>query len=149
MKKVKGIIAYNISVPKYKKLHGAWFPEGHKSFWILRSGLVDELPSTKDKLHESDLTSDNVRKFFHGETEFTTLMAQEHGSDGSIQGDLAAYSRYREKMEAMLNNPPEIPRQVNYSNSHNWKIAQLQGNTLSRAILAWRKNNDKTNARKD
>ena len=101
------------------------FPNGEKIEYFLEYNT--EKVSVPDLLAENEMTSQSTRDWFHGKVEMTVLMAEELGSH-SLQGDLQAYLHINRQYES-----------AHYDNPYNANIARMQGNTLSRAILDYRK----------
>jgi hypothetical protein len=69
----------------------------------------------------------------------TVLMAEELGSN-SIQGDLQVYLHVNRQFESALTVLPPIERQTQYYKPAYKKMSEMQGNTISRAILEWQLN---------
>ena len=117
---------------------GGWYHNGTKiEYFVTYDKETIPVPNILDY---REFTSQSNRDWFHGKVEMTVLMAEELGSH-SLQGDLQAYLKVNKQYESALNVLPPIVRNTHYDNPYNANIARMQGNTLSRAILDYRKNN--------
>ena len=133
-----GITITKVRTQKWVKDHHSKgiFPNGEKIEYFLEYDR-EKVP-VPGILTQNEMTSQSVRDWFHGNIEITVLMAEELGSN-SLQGDLQAYLQVNKQYEAALNVLPPIVRNTHYDNPYNANIARMQGNTLSRAILDYRK----------
>lgn len=135
---------YEILVPRFTlDVHTRKrYPNGHRKFYIIRGSKQSYSKAYLERLYtrkrDCEFTSESSRDWFHGNTEMTTLMADELGSH-SIETDLLAYLRVDRQYRAACNEPPPVERQVMYHPRHKHIEKQL-GHTMSQAILAWRKN---------
>ena len=114
-----GITITKVRTQKWVKDHHSKgiFPNGEKIEYFLEYDR-EKVP-VPGILTQNEMTSQSVRDWFHGNIEITVLMAEE--------------------LEAALNVLPPIVRNTHYDNPYNANIARMQGNTLSRAILDYRK----------
>ena len=113
-----------------------WYHNGTKIEYFVEYNR-ETIPTPEIKAN-NEMTSQSTRDWFHGKVEMTVLMAEELGSN-SLQGDLQAYLHINRQYESALNVLPPIVRNTHYDNPYNANIARMQGNTLSRAILDYRK----------
>lgn len=117
---------------------GGWYHNGTKvEYFVTYDKETIPVPNILDY---REFTSQSTRDWFQGKTEMTVLMAEELGSH-SLQGDLQAYLHVNKQYESALNVLPPIERQTQYYKPAYKKMSEMQGNTLSRAILDYRKNN--------
>lgn len=134
---------YEILVPKFSLcVHtGKRYHNGHKRFYIIRGTNQPYQQSYLAKLYtrkrQCEFTSESSRDWFAGNTEMTTLMADEMGSH-SIETDLMAYLRVDRNYSVACNTPPPVERQLAYHPKHAHIESQI-GHTMSQAILSWRK----------
>jgi hypothetical protein len=113
------------------------FPNGEKIEYFLTYDR--ETIPVPNILDYREFTSQSTRDWFHGKVEMTVLMAEELGSN-SIQGDLQAYLEVNKQYESALNVLPPIVRQTQYYKPEYKRMSEMQGNTVSRAILEWQLN---------
>jgi len=113
------------------------FPNGEKIEYFLT--YDNEKVKTPKIKASNEMTSQSTRDWFHGKVEMTVLMAEELGSN-SLQGDLQAYLEVNKQYESALNVLPPIERQTQYYKPAYKKMSEMQGNTVSRAILEWQLN---------
>lgn len=136
---------YKIQVPKFTldKHSGKRYPNGHKIFYVIRgekeSYSQSKLESFYNQKRQSEFTDNSVRDWFQGKVEMTVLMAEELGSH-SLQGDLQAYLIVNRHYQEALNVLPPIVRQTQYYKPAYKRMSEMQGNTVSRAILEWQLN---------
>lgn len=113
------------------------FPNGEKIEYFLT--YDNETIPVPEILAQNEMTSQSVKDWFQGKVEMTVLMAEELGSH-SIQGDLQAYLHINRQFESALTVLPPIERQTQYYKPAYKKMSEMQGNTISRAILEWQLN---------
>lgn len=131
-----GITITKVKTQKWVKDHHSKgiFPNGEKIEYFLT--YDNEKVKTPKIKASSEMTSQTIRDWFHGKITMTVLMAEELGSN-SLQGDLQAYLHINRQYESALNVPPPVMRQTQYYKPEYKKMFEMQGNTLSRAILEW------------
>ena len=113
-----------------------WYHNGTKIEYFVEYNR-ETIPTPEIKAN-NEMTRQSTRDWFQGKTEMTVLMAEELGSH-SLQGDLQAYLLVNKDYESKLNVLPPIQRNTHYDNPYNKRIAEMQGNTISSAILKHRK----------
>ena len=138
-----GITITKVKTQKWVKDHHSKgiFPSGEKTEYFLEYNN-EEVP-VPGILAQNEFTSQSTRDWFQGKTEMTVLMAEELGSHlqdnllNTIVNDLFAYLKVNKDYESKLNVLPPIKRQTQYYKPAYKRIAEMQGNTVSRAILEW------------
>jgi hypothetical protein len=116
---------------------GGWYHNGTKIEYFVEYNR--ETIPVPEILDYREFTSQSTRDWFHGKVEITVLMAEELGSN-SIQGDLLAYLKINKQYESALNVLPPLVRQTQYYKPEYKRMSEMQGNTVSRAILEWQLN---------
>ena len=127
-----------VESPKISKDNhsGGWYHNGTKiEYFVTYDKETIPVPNILDY---REFTSQSTRDWFHGKVEMTVLMAEEAGSH-SLQGDLQVYLQVSKKYESALNVLPPLVRQTQYYKPEYKRISEMQGNTVSRAILDYRK----------
>lgn len=134
-----GITITKVRTQKWVKDHHSKgiFPNGEKIEYFLT--YDNETVPVPNILDYREFTSQATRDWFQGKTETTVLMAEELGSN-SIQGDLQVYLHINRQYESALNVLPPLVRQTQYYKPEYKKMFEMQGNTVSRAILEWQLN---------
>lgn len=113
-----------------------WYHNGTKIEYFVEYNR-ETIPTPEIKAN-NEMTSQSVRDWFHGNVEMTVLMAEELGSNNMLS-DLYAYLKVNKDYESKLNVLPPIKRQTEYYKPDYKRIAEMQGNTVSSAILKHRK----------
>ena len=114
-----------------------WYHNGTKIEYFVEYNR--ETIPVPEILAQNEMTSQSTRDWFQGRIEMTVLMAEELGSN-NLLSDLFAYLKVNKQYESALNVLPPIVRQTQYYKPEYKRMPEMQGNTVSRAILEWQLN---------